>query len=666
MGNLCSKYFNFNNSTEDLKEKLSDNPKKTPIEDLENHRTKKSNNKIKKNKKSKKKNKKDNDSNNESSDENSESYDSESDSNNDSSDENSDTDSSEDSEKPKKKKKKKEKKKREKNKDNKKESDSEREESEIEDLEQKIIEQSDIQIEKKIVPKYQDLPQKRKLAEYLISNDSNIFKRHLLEVQNLSDEEFNELFEGNTEYQNFNVQNKAKFTQLVAKFDDNQDLIIEWYNREDYYKFILEIWKPNILQKLKEADNQNAKNEILIHFKINTSNWDADFKDYFDIIINQAPIKDLAERMKYYIKEDYGNFDELIKNVDKCKTKIQNSEQTSCKNTIKANIDTTMNKIINGFIPGFLKNTENGFNEFKKEKKKKQEEIANKKISNYIVDTQFTAFDGEINPEDNLKGLSEKNKKLLTKEIKKLYEKENNSCLIDNSVDNIKEMEKIKELSKKFNEEGENFCKMEIKDQTELLFNNEQFKNSVLCLSIANASYTYLHLGKTFMDFNNNFKEFRNELTRIKSNFEKHKKEVELITDDIDIDEAIKQIINTGKKFQEDLDDIDNLINNINNEINKQKAEKTKVYGNTITSAALIVVSAFGSKITNGDNNYLNSTAANIAAIIGNVIDIQKIEESIEEYQKIAKEAEELRKDINKEIDNLRNKFYALSTKHFS
>jgi hypothetical protein len=40
MGNLCSKYFNFNN-TDDLKEKLSDNPTKTPIEDLEKHRTNK-------------------------------------------------------------------------------------------------------------------------------------------------------------------------------------------------------------------------------------------------------------------------------------------------------------------------------------------------------------------------------------------------------------------------------------------------------------------------------------------------------------------------------------------------------------------------------------------------------------------------------------------------
>ena len=101
-------------------------------------------------------------------------------------------------------------------------------------------------IENKIEIKYKDLSQKRKLAEYLISSDYNIFKRHLSEVQNLNDEQFNELFEGNTDYKKFNVQNQKNFNQLVAKFDDNKDLIMKWYNKEDYYIFILEIWKPNI------------------------------------------------------------------------------------------------------------------------------------------------------------------------------------------------------------------------------------------------------------------------------------------------------------------------------------------------------------------------------------------------------------------------------------
>ena len=37
--------------------------------------------------------------------------------------------------------------------------------------------------------KYHDVAQKRKLAEYLLSNDINLFKRYLEEVKKLDDEE---------------------------------------------------------------------------------------------------------------------------------------------------------------------------------------------------------------------------------------------------------------------------------------------------------------------------------------------------------------------------------------------------------------------------------------------------------------------------------------------
>ena len=41
--------------------------------------------------------------------------------------------------------------------------------------------------------KYQDIEQKRKFAEYLLSNDYNVWKAYLGEVKILDDEEFYEL-----------------------------------------------------------------------------------------------------------------------------------------------------------------------------------------------------------------------------------------------------------------------------------------------------------------------------------------------------------------------------------------------------------------------------------------------------------------------------------------
>ena len=168
--------------------------------------------------------------------------------------------------------------------------------------------------------------------------------------------------------------------------------------------------------------------------------------------------------MKYYIKEDYGNFDELIKRVDKCKSNVEKSEETICKNTLKANTDSAIDKIINQFIPGFISNMKDGYNKFKEEKQKKQEDIAVEKIKLYKENeykkynkdsNDFDYFDCEESsneiPNDYLEGLSEKNKTLLINEVKKMYENENKNS----ETNDVKEMEEIKKLAKKFNEEGE-------------------------------------------------------------------------------------------------------------------------------------------------------------------------------------------------------------------
>ena len=43
------------------------------------------------------------------------------------------------------------------------------------------------------------------------------------------------------------------------QIENTKDLIMKWYNKEDYYNFTLEIWKLNILLKLKEVENKNEK-----------------------------------------------------------------------------------------------------------------------------------------------------------------------------------------------------------------------------------------------------------------------------------------------------------------------------------------------------------------------------------------------------------------------
>lgn len=226
-------------------------------------------------------------------------------------------------------------------------------------------------------PKYPDISQKRKLAEFLISNDLNIFKKLLMQVKQLSDEDFYQLFEGNTKH-NFNVPNKKEFIQLVQKFDDNYELISKYYNNEKYYDNMKKIWRLNILQKLIEEEDFSKKEDIINKMNLNKNEWDEEFKDCFYSIIMGKPKKSYGERINNYIQANYGNFDDLIKSVNKCKKNVEKSEESHCNKVLKANLDTTASKLINKFLPLFLKN-------FEEEIRKMPDELRKKKSKMHMI-----------------------------------------------------------------------------------------------------------------------------------------------------------------------------------------------------------------------------------------------------------------------------------------
>ena len=130
-----------------------------------------------------------------------------------------------------------------------------------------------------------DLKDKRELAEYLVKNDFNRIKSLLEVVKELDDESFNQMFEGNTEFSNFNVppEQKKSFLELVAKFEHNKELIFEYYNQKDYYSIVLQIWKANILFVLKKnCGNREEQEKILKGARINMNDWDNNFQIFFN------------------------------------------------------------------------------------------------------------------------------------------------------------------------------------------------------------------------------------------------------------------------------------------------------------------------------------------------------------------------------------------------
>lgn len=504
-------------------------------------------------------------------------------------------------------------------------------------------------------PKFQDIEQKRKLAEYLLNSDLNIFKRHLPEVQKLNDEDFNELFEGNTEYK-FNTINERDFKQLAQKFQDNKELLLEFYSNEKYYSYILKIWRPNILQSLKSADPKK-KEEIFKRYKIDISEWDGGFIERFNMIIDTPPVEDLlANRFKNYIQADYGDFDELIQNVDKCKKKIQNDEESHCNKTLRANLETSMTKVIKDMVPKYLVNLKNELPNLYKDIKKKEEENAIRDI----LDS----------------GLTKENEKKLINKVKKIYEKKEFDPL---DFDFNKESNKLKELSDKFNQENYetnvfaskyelNFMGTDLSEKAEVAFSNKIVKDAILGLSMANLTYSVSHVSQSLSNYNQYTEQFRNRIDIIRKNFNKHQSEVKIIEDEEDVDILLEQIIKIGKKFNQDLADIKDLIKDIKDARNNVQTERNKSIFNLALSGGGIVVSVVGMSVTKGDDSidYAKSSAAQVLSFISNCVDIHTLNKTLDKFGEYLQEAESLREQITNEIDKLRTKFSGLSGKHYN
>lgn len=528
--------------------------------------------------------------------------------------------------------------------------------------------------------KYSDIEQKKELAKFLLNNDIKIFKRHLDEVMNLKNEDFYELFEGNTEF-SYNTQNKREFKQLAQKFDDNKDLTIEYYNKTEYYEAVLSIWKPNILYKLKTAGNEKEQNNILTKYKINTSSWDDNFEEYLRNILNYKPVKTLAQRAKNYIEDNYGDFDELIKCVTHCKNKVENGEKTHCNKKLCINLDSATEKIVGEFIPHFMKQIGQGVINLDFDYRKKEMQNAIKKIkTSKLTKSEEKELINEVlkiykinNDKEEEEQKIKKMKEDKEKENKKNEKDKNNEIkpneIIDSILENNSECEKLKDLSIKFNNASDNkihFNKLNLKDKIGAVFSNKMIKNAILGISLSNVSYSVLNLTKTIMSEQSYDLEFSSRLDKIRNNFIAHQNEVKYIDED-DIDNAIEQTIECGKKFNSDLADVEELISDIKKGIDEFQNGKKISIGGMVKSGISFLLSLIGIGVTEGEDKvkYAISAVSNAVSVVGSGIDFAVHDKAIKELIIYIQDAKKLKKQIIDEINKLRNKFQEISNKHY-
>lgn len=489
------------------------------------------------------------------------------------------------------------------------------------------------------VTKYEDLNQKRKFVEYLLNKELKVFKQFISQIKNFNDEQFNALFEGNINYKNFNISN-ANFTTLVKKFETHNNLLNEFYENEEYYEYVFQIWYKNLVLQSLNNKTEEERIKIFNENNINYINWPEKVKEKITLIINNFSEYDLADMMKYYLERDFGNIDDLIKKTENCKTMVeQNIETSNCKRILNKNLDIMGTKLIKEQIPDFLKKLPNCAKGIKRE-------INNEQIKRSIEKI-------------NKSGLSNSKKNRIIDKVKRIFKEEKkNSKGKFNRKEQLEELEELNKLGININKGKIN--EVSFREKVGIGLANENIANEFLAFSLLNLNYSIMHLNHTLEYETSRYKCHLQEFENIRKSFNKHKEEVKLITDDID--ESANMMKELRKKFEEDRIKINELIDNINNDLNGVKSEQNKNIGRLIASIAGTVGGILATALTKGDNQgeYLAASGDNFLALIATSKDIDETRKIIKDYNKFLKDAEDLQKDINAEITKLENKFNEL------
>lgn len=149
----------------------------------------------------------------------------------------------------------------------------------------------------------------RDLVDLLLENDVKSYRKFLPEIRKLDSNSFKNMFYGNKNY-NYNIKNKFQFSQLLNKFENFKFLLEEWYEENDKYIYIKELWEKYIsIESLRDKEENEIIN-FLSEKKIQYISWPQIIKEQFLKIIQNT-----KDTIIYACKQSFQKLPELMKNL---------------------------------------------------------------------------------------------------------------------------------------------------------------------------------------------------------------------------------------------------------------------------------------------------------------------------------------------------------------
>ena len=400
----------------------------------------------------------------------------------------------------------------------------------------------------------------RYLVNYLLEKDVRTYSKLLPEIQSLNSEDFHKLFNG--EEYNYNVINKKEFKQLANKFDNFSIILDSYYEEDQYYPYIQDLWINNICIEDLGVDDYII---TLKKYNIKYDEWPQDLKCKFKFILNNTEGTRIYE-LKQKFKTQYNSYYKLVENLMKLKQQFEyNPEDKGMTGTITKTAQNIALSIL-PFIGG---------------------ELFDKYLNNIHINSQKNLILSQI--EDHIKFIdidnliSDKKRCCQAKDLfNKLLEKiasdgcEKNYCLnmdsnwVEDSGRSLKFLGEVDVKTKN----GEIFCEdLDLIHQLDYILQDEFCSVAVLAASVINLGWSIYNLNIINKEIKK-LEEYDNEFERIQNNFDSHKKKLEYLPDRVM--DAINYINEITEDIKKDYADLNKHINDIRESINRAKSMQIK------------------------------------------------------------------------------------------
>ena len=500
----------------------------------------------------------------------------------------------------------------------------------------------------------------RKVIYFLLKDDIYDYKRWNSTIKKFDFEKIKNLLNGKRDQNNSNIYNVPKqdiFDKLVQKFENYSKIILKWYEKEDYYEYLKQLWLNYICIEEINDDKIQNKPELITKFlesnKIPYSSWPNKVKEEFMeaveettfTYIHEQEFKDEFNKQHSLFDKCYSSLKNLIKSFDEVLQNADKEAKELLKDMEKSILPTIVGSTFSLIVPSLIQNATVCASD------KCLEKFLTKQIYNYIpnmADARKIAVDVVRNCSVKCGtiqwGISGASNRALEFGLADNFEGWTN---LTNNYYNYD--------TKSFNLNLDGKETISFLDAIKCFFQSEITCGLIAVASLINLGYSikqFYDISKITEEISKSKESYKIELENIKKSFQSHLREINLY---VKPKELLNRIYDIKNNIEGDKKLLSDLLVKIKKDIGRLKENKESSLKGAVFSGIIGTASGIGAFIATGGVStiYTLTTIGNLISLVLNAKDSYDCWVLIEELLQIQKDAEKEINIIQKAIDNL-------------